>query len=184
MRSCAKLYPPHSPCHEIFFPLPPRHDRRIDNPLSFIPRRTNGHWLLACSRVCHRENGVPSNRELALFFLHAVCWPTQCAVETAHDARWRCANESPQIGPFFRPMSGVVRRLERLDFFLSPLCSGYYAEITGSQTIARFLFPFLFTQRVYVEVSRRYYSVSTKRLYRDPALTSVSRPRYNLMRSN
>lgn len=110
MRSCAKLYPPHSPCHEIFFPLPPRHDRRIDNPLSFIPRRTNGHWLLACSRVCHRENGVPSNRELALFFLHAVCWPTQCAVETAHDARWRCANESPQIGPFFRPMSDVVRR--------------------------------------------------------------------------
>ena len=117
MRSCAKLYPPHSPCHEIFFPLPPRHDRRIDNPLSFIPRRTNGHWLLACSRVCHRENRVPSNRELALFFLHAVCWPTQCAVETAHDARWRCANESPQIGPFFRPMSGVVRRLERTRLF-------------------------------------------------------------------
>lgn len=146
-------------------------------PFILIPRRTNGHWSLACSRVCHQENGLPSNRELALFFRRA----RRNAQLKPRTMRGDGAQTSPVNWPV---LSADERCLVGWATFFSPLFG--YAEITGSQTIARFLFPFLFTQRYLYRGNCEYCVVITAYRPNDLPRPGINqyRPRYNLMRSN
>ena len=151
------------PALRNFFPSPSVTIGESTTPLF---SSTNVHGLLACSRVCHRENGPsePRNRKQAPFFRSIL---VVIVVGSAHMARsggQGDAKRVPQIGPFFRPMSDVASQAQ----LFSRRCSGY-AEITGS------LFAndrsFSLSLSISSKVDRgnkehcvRYYGVSTKRL--------------------
>lgn len=136
-------------------------------PFILIPRRTNGHWSLACSRVCHQENGLPSNRELALFFVVLAVMRSWNRARCAVTVRRRV----PQIGPFFRPMSDVSS-VERL---FSHRCSDT-RKLRARKRSLVFSFPFYLPSGTYTEVTASIASLLQRidqTTYRDLALTST-----------
>lgn len=145
------------PALRNFFPSP---SVRIGESTTPLFSSTNVHRLLACSRVCHRENGPsePSNRKRAPFF------PPILVVIVVGSAHMGDAQRVPQIGPFFRPMSDVASRAE----LFPRRCSGY-AQITGSlfandRSFSLSLSIFSKVDRANNEHCVRCCSVSTKRL--------------------